>query len=206
MAPSADKVPSAPLAAAVGVLLADQLSKALVSALVEPETIGFAVGGDLFWLVHARNPGIAFSLGEGLPPALRAPLVVLVPAALLLGILLFYFRNPDLRPRERWALACILGGGLGNLLDRILRPEGVVDFLSVKFFGILGLERWPTFNLADAAIVLASLYLAAAVLFEGRSARPSGTQAGPPPEAEPEPASGAGAEGGPEGHQEGKEP
>lgn len=174
--------PRGPLLAALAVLLADQLSKALVAVLVEPETIGFAVGGDLFWLVHARNPGIAFSLGEGLPPALRSVLVVLVPAALLAGVLLYYFRSPDLRPRERWALACILGGGLGNLLDRIFRPEGVVDFLSVKFFGILGLERWPTFNVADAAIVLASLYLAVAVLFDARKASPReapGREAGP---------------------------
>ena len=38
----------------------------------------------------------------------------------------------------------IVGGGLGNLVDRFFRKEGVVDFIDVKFYGLFGLERWPT--------------------------------------------------------------
>ncbi|GMO50340.1 MAG: hypothetical protein Ta2G_07780 [Termitinemataceae bacterium] len=57
-----------------------------------------------------------------------------------------------------------MGGGAGNLIDRIFRPDGVVDFISVKWFGLtfkngdavpfLGFDRWPTFNVADASVVV----------------------------------------------------
>ena len=53
----------------------------------------------------------------------------------------------------------IIGGGLGNLIDRFFRKEGVVDFIDVKFYGLFGLERWPTFNVADSAVVVFGLIL-----------------------------------------------
>ena len=58
-----------------------------------------------------------------------------------------------------WCISGIIGGGIGNLIDRIFRSEGVVDFIDVKFFGIFGLDRWPTFNVADAAIVVCGIIL-----------------------------------------------
>ena len=48
----------------------------------------------------------------------------------------------------------MIGGGISNLLDRFFRVEGVVDFIDVEFYGLFGLERWPTFNIADSAIVV----------------------------------------------------
>ena len=53
----------------------------------------------------------------------------------------------------------IAGGGLGNLIDRFFRAEGVVDFIDIKFFGLFGLERWPTFNVADSAVVICGILL-----------------------------------------------
>ena len=53
----------------------------------------------------------------------------------------------------------IVGGGLGNLIDRFFRAEGVVDFIDLKFYGLFGLERWPTFNVADSAVVVCGLLL-----------------------------------------------
>ena len=53
----------------------------------------------------------------------------------------------------------IVGGGLGNLVDRFFRKEGVVDFIDVKFYGLFGLERWPTFNVADSAVVVCGILL-----------------------------------------------
>ena len=41
------------------------------------------------------------------------------------------------------------------MIDRFFRAEGVVDFIDVKFYGLFGLERWPTFNIADASVVIA---------------------------------------------------
>ena len=53
----------------------------------------------------------------------------------------------------------IVGGGLGNLIDRFFRPAGVVDFIDVKFYGLFGLDRWPTFNVADAAVVVCGILM-----------------------------------------------
>ena len=53
----------------------------------------------------------------------------------------------------------IVGGGLGNLIDRFFRAEGVVDFIDIKFFGLFGLDRWPTFNVADSAVVVCGFML-----------------------------------------------
>jgi signal peptidase II len=66
---------------------------------------------------------------------------------------------------QRWATAGILGGGIGNLIDRIFRSEGVVDFISIKFYGFLGFERWPTFNIADSSVVVCCLLLFITILF-----------------------------------------
>ncbi len=57
-----------------------------------------------------------------------------------------------------------MGGGIGNLIDRIFRSLRVVDFISVKFYGIFGLERWPTFNIADASLVVSGILLAVLLL------------------------------------------
>jgi len=59
-----------------------------------------------------------------------------------------------------------LGGGIGNLIDRIFRSFRVVDFISVKVYGFLGFERWPTFNVADASLVVSGILLAALLLFD----------------------------------------
>jgi signal peptidase II len=52
-----------------------------------------------------------------------------------------------------------VGGGIGNLIDRILRPQGVVDFISVNMYGFLGMERFATFNIADSAITIGEILL-----------------------------------------------
>jgi len=62
-------------------------------------------------------------------------------------------------------VAGIIGGGLGNLIDRIFRPQGVVDFISVNFYGFLGFSRWPTFNIADSSVVVCGILLFLSVAF-----------------------------------------
>ncbi len=54
----------------------------------------------------------------------------------------------------RISLLLIFSGGAGNIIDRLFRPSGVVDFLDFKFYGIFGLDRWPTFNFADSYVVI----------------------------------------------------
>ncbi|WP_210380123.1 signal peptidase II, partial [Borreliella garinii] len=70
--------------------------------------------------------------------------------AMPIFILIFVF---SLSVREKNCIArtsflLIFSGGVGNIIDRLFRPSGVVDFLDFKFFGIFGLDRWPTFNFA----------------------------------------------------------
>ena len=139
-----------------GIVAADQISKIVIDHNLQ---IGekVAVIGDFLWLWHVRNRGMAFSVGSNLSPGFRDILFLLLPAAVLTLLLVYYFRSTELGGVQRWCFAAILGGGLGNLLDRLLRPEGVVDFVSVKFYGLFGMERYPTFNLADASVVVAGI-------------------------------------------------
>jgi signal peptidase II len=81
-------------------------------------------------------------------------------------VLVWYFlKTEELSRLQRWALAGIIGGGLGNIIDRIFRPDGVVDYISVNFYGLLGLPRWPTFNIADACVVGCGILLLLSIIF-----------------------------------------
>ncbi|MGB4572571.1 MAG: signal peptidase II [Rectinemataceae bacterium] len=141
-------------------LAADQITKALVIAGIPEGRIAWSWGGDFFWLVHARNLGIAFSIGDELGMGLRRALFIALPAILITGALVYYFKGKGITKFQHWLLAILVAGGLGNLIDRVFRPDGVVDFLSFKFFGIFGLERWPTFNIADMCVLCSAILLA----------------------------------------------
>lgn len=91
---------------------------------------------------------------------------MLVPFAVLVALTVFYFRSDEFTQVQRWCITGIIGGGVGNLIDRVFRPQGVVDFLDFRFYGIFGLERWPTFNIADATVVVCSILLLITLLFE----------------------------------------
>ena len=142
-----------------GIVLIDQISKLLVARLIPPFTIAWSFAGDFFRLVHIRNTGAAFSMGANIPGVYRTVLLVVVPIIVLSGMGFYIVRGKELTEGQRWGLAAMFGGGVGNLIDRIFRSEGVVDFLDFKFFGIFGLDRWPTFNVADAAMVVSLVVL-----------------------------------------------
>ena len=141
------------------VVAADQLTKYIITQTVERNQEIIHVIGSFFRIIHVRNTGIAFSMGNNLPGELRALFFTLLPLAVIGILLYFYFTSDEIAGAGRWAIAGILGGGIGNLIDRIIRPDGVVDFLDVKFFGLFGLERWPTFNIADSAVVVCGILL-----------------------------------------------
>jgi len=143
-----------PLVAAVLVIIADQITKALVAASIPFGAVAWSWGGDFFWLTHQRNTGVAFSLGNGLPEWVRHWLFIAVPLVVLIGLAIYGWRDRTLTVLQRWGLGLILGGGLGNIIDRVFRPDGVVDFLSFKLYGFLGMERFATFNLADSAVTV----------------------------------------------------
>ncbi|MDR2419445.1 MAG: signal peptidase II [Treponema sp.] len=121
-------------------------------------------GNEILWIIHVRNKAVAFSIGENLPDSVRPVLFIVLPT-IVLGFLVWYcFKSSEFTTLQRWVFAGIIGGGAGNIIDRIFRPDGVVDFISVKFYGILGFQRWPTFNIADASVVVCCIILLISIL------------------------------------------
>ena len=105
--------------------------------------------GDLLRFELAFNRGAFLSVGEALPEPLRHGLLIgLVPV--LLAFLCVWFLRSGLRSRgQRIALGLLVGGGLGNWLDRVLHDGAVTDFVSLGLGGL----RTGIFNLADLAVV-----------------------------------------------------
>ncbi|MCQ2604805.1 MAG: signal peptidase II [Spirochaetia bacterium] len=149
-----------PFLLTVFVIAADQMTKCMIVKLIPEFHIGFSCLDGFFRIIHARNTAIAFSLGDSMAPGLKVVLFCIIPLAALILLGIFTYRSDSISGVQRWCLAGIIGGGLGNLVDRFFRPAGVVDFLDVKFYGLFGMERWPTFNVADAAIVVCGVILA----------------------------------------------
>lgn len=154
------------------VVLADQLSKAFIVSRWPREGtfITDVFGNDFLWIIHVRNKAIAFSLGEGLPDQIRALLFIVLPLVVIAVLLVYYFKTDEFTTLQRWVVAGIVGGGLGNLMDRIFRPDGVVDFISVNVYGFLGFARWPTFNVADSTVVVCGILLVLSMLFTSKTA------------------------------------
>ena len=128
---------------AVALYAADQVTKWLVvSALAPGESV--EVAGDLVRIWYVQNTGAAFSL---FPGAFWLFIPVTVLALVMVG---WFFRSFQARgPWIHVVLGVILAGTLGNLTDR-LRLGYVIDFISVGIGG----TRFPTFNVADSAVVV----------------------------------------------------
>ena len=90
----------------------------------------------------------------------------LISGFLILAFLLFYIYHNRIYPVYSWPLSIIAGGAIGNIIDRI-RLGKVIDFIDVDFFdiGFLGITRWWTFNIADAAISCSIVFLIVFILF-----------------------------------------
>ena len=115
---------------------------------------------NFFYLVHSRNPGIAFSFfSESTSPFMRIGLILGAVAIIaIIAWLLVASRN--LSSLSAAGLALLLGGATGNVTDRILHGA-VTDFIEV----FLGSYRWPAFNVADSAITIGAVLLIADALF-----------------------------------------
>lgn len=125
-------------------LFLDQVSKAIVQMLMyHGESI--PVIPHIFNITYILNPGAAFGL-----LAHQTTLFVTVTLLLVMGVALGYRKLPLERPRLRYGLGLVIGGALGNLVDR-LRYGSVVDFLDFRV--------WPIFNLADTAIFMGACLL-----------------------------------------------
>ncbi len=160
-----------PLILCAAVIILDQLTKAMVVKYIPRLTVFSDDGvieilGRYVRLIHVRNNAIAFSMGHTLSRNARSILFAFMPLVIVAMVFVIYFRNNDFTKVQRWAICGILGGGIGNLLDRFFRPEGVVDFVDCWFGGLFGLERWPTFNLADSAVVVCGIIFVLTFIFQ----------------------------------------
>ncbi len=155
-----------PLILTLLIITADQITKLIIVNRIPIHTVGGSFFGGIIRIIHTRNLAIAFSIGNNLPEEVRVILFKIIPILILVGLLIYFLKGEGFTQVQRWAFAGILGGGTGNLLDRVIRPLGVVDFVDVKFFGIFGLERWPTFNIADSSVVISGIVLLIAFIVE----------------------------------------
>lgn len=138
---------------ALAVILLDQISKYIVlRSIALHESIPVISG--FFSLVHTRNRGMAFGLMNR--PGSDFSFYFLV-AATLGAVILLLFWFTKLKDEERrliFGLSLILGGAIGNLIDR-LRIREVIDFLDFH----IGTYHWPAFNLADSAITVGTFWV-----------------------------------------------
>jgi len=149
-------------------VISDQITKKLVIDNILVNTIGYSFWNDFLWIVHVKNLGIAFSLGDSVPNVVRIILFIVIPLIVMAGLGFYIVKTDSMSTLQRWCLAGILGGGLGNLIDRIFRADGVFDFVSVKFYGLFGMERFPVFNVADSSIVVFGILILITFIIEGR--------------------------------------
>ncbi len=165
-----------PFILTICIVLFDQITKALVIKNIPVGTIAKKYFGDFLWICHVRNTGAAFSMGADSSAFIRIVVLIVLPLVLM-GFIAWAIasKRSMFNSVQKWFAAGILGGGLGTICDRIFRfDEGVVDFISVKFYGLFGLERWPTFNVSDSCVVIFVILFALSVIFCKSSAQDSG--------------------------------
>jgi len=153
------------------VVILDQMSKYIIkSTMYLYESIEFL--GDFFKITYIENPGMAFGIQMG-----NKFWFTFLSIAAAAVVLIYLIRLPNEKFLFRFALALIMGGAIGNLIDRLLVGR-VVDFLDVEFFDIslpafeflfinfpgYALTRWPVFNLADSAVTCGMILIAWQIL------------------------------------------
>ncbi len=149
------------------VLVLDQWTKWLVEAHL-PAHASHAVVPGLFNLTHVRNTGVAFGLFAASGEA-AAPLVLAALGVAALVVVGFYFwKTPASQRLLLAALALVLGGAVGNLLDRCV-AGAVTDFLDFYW----RTHHWPAFNVADSAITIGLALLALDTLRPAARPEPS---------------------------------
>ena len=153
------------------VISSDQLTKRLAITFLRDGVQSITIIPNLFSLTYAENKGVAFGL-EFAPP-----IVLLLLTGLITAIVLIYV----IRSKNRTALflipfALITGGGIGNMIDRVMHGR-VVDFIYFDLYHghVFGtyLSLWPIFNIADSAITIGACIL---IIFHNKLF-PAGSQA-----------------------------
>jgi len=141
----------------------DQLTKFLVDKFINSASfVNIIPFYDFFNITNIRNSGMAFGIFQG-----KNFLFSLLIILLLFVLSIWLYGNWNrIRKIQRYAACLIIAGGVGNLIDRLLRGS-VVDFLD---FGINRL-RWPTFNIADSCVFIAVFIIFIEILVSDKKRR-----------------------------------
>jgi len=160
-----------------GIIAGDLITKRIAAAQLVPRYVAHPVIGDWVQLRLVYNQGAAFGIYLG--EYSRWIFVGLtVVAVALLGRMVRHTAPGDWM--RTTALAMVIGGALGNLVDRLRSAQGVVDFIDVG----IGAHRWPTFNVADMGVSVGAVLLAVVLWQEDEAA--SRARAAPPAPVSPE--------------------
>jgi signal peptidase II len=157
----------------IAIVILDQLSKLIIKNSMQLYD-SFQVMGNFFRITYIENPGMAFGIQIENKIVFTALSVI---AAII--VLIYLIRLPDERFMFRFSLSLIMGGAIGNLIDRLFKGR-VVDFLDVEFFDIsipsfqflflnfpgYSLTRWPVFNVADSAVTCGMILIAWIIIFQ----------------------------------------
>lgn len=151
-----------PVVIAAVVVAIDQITKTMAIRAFGPPAAGKSkvIIPRLLDFRHDENTGAAFSLFQG-----RSTTLLLI-GIIVIGVLIYYYRAlPQGQPVLRLAVGGVLGGAVGNIIDRI-RLGHVTDWIHIT--------HYPTFNIADSCITVGMFTLAISLVFMDRSARRNG--------------------------------
>ena len=148
----------------------DQLLKQVARALLRFHP-PISILNDFIILQYAENRGVMLSIGASLSPDARFWIFVVAVGLLLLAMLIYVLVGREIDRIQAIAWTLIVSGGMGNLIDRMLRDGVVIDFVSVGF----GVVRTAVFNLADLLVFVGVFVL----LIHSRGRKTGPESAGP---------------------------
>lgn len=141
----------------------DQVSKRMIrDTVVTNENISLL--GDRLTVTRVENSGAFLSLGDSLPKATRNILLAIIPLLVITAVLGYVLVKKAITGPLLLGLCCIIGGGIGNIFDRIVYGS-VTDFLHID----LGIFRTGIFNMADLSVVTGTLIILFQALFKKKS-------------------------------------
>jgi signal peptidase II len=140
------------------VIVLDQLTKILARVYLKPLLVErlpsdryLTVIEDFFRLKFALNPGAAWSIGANWSSEFRMAFFVVATLIAIIAMLWILYKLEAHQRLQIVAIALVLGGAIGNLIDRMYMGE-VIDFIDWFFLSSSGEHHWPTFNIADIGI------------------------------------------------------
>ncbi|HHV94924.1 MAG TPA: signal peptidase II [Clostridiaceae bacterium] len=137
------------------IIISDQITKHIVSTNIKVGEL-IPVINNFFYITYHTNTGAAWGI-------LQDKLYILIPLTIVFSLVMFYMLFKTEHKLLKIALSFILGGAIGNLIDRVVKGS-VVDFLDFYF----GKFHFPTFNIADCFIVIGTILLGTYIVLYGK--------------------------------------